>query len=196
MNSKIDDFNNKYSGIIFGISLFIIIIFLMYFSIINKEKKLNCVIPNQIVNNSNNYSYELTFTSDLEMIKLNVKRYNQKYLIETEKDGVRNSYYLNYLNVYEKASNGEYIKYRNDYIIENVDNNLLLLDYINALSLESTLSNNEEQTCYINRKKEITICINLDDSITLKAPNYNINYNIKEIGTVKDFNVKESGDNN
>lgn len=196
MNSKIDDFNNKYSGIIFGISLFIIIIFLMYFSIINKEKKLNCVIPNQIVNNSNNYSYELTFTSDLEMIKLNVKRYNQKYLIETENNGVRNSYYLNYLNVYEKASNGEYIKYRNDYIIENVDNNLLLLDYVNALSLESTLSNNEEQTCYINRKKEITICINLDDSITLKAPNYNINYNIKEIGTVKDFNVKESGDNN
>lgn len=196
MLKKNDEFNSKYSSIIFCISLFIIMIFLMYFAIINKDKKLNCVIPNQIVNNSSNYIYEVTYTSGLDTIKLNIKRYNQKYLIETENNGVRNSYYLNYLNIYEKASNGEYINYRNDYIIENIDNNLLLLDYINDLSIESSLSNNEEQTCYINRRKEITICMNLDNSFTLKAVDYSINYNIKEIGTIKDFNVKVSGDNN
>jgi len=196
MFKKVDDFSSKYSSIFFCISLLIIIVFLIYFSIINRDKKLNCVIPNQIVNNSSNYSYEVTYTSSLETIKLNINRYNQKYLIELEKDAIKSTYYVNHMNIYEKASNGEYIKYRNDFIIDNVDNNLLLLDYINDLSLESNLTTDDGLTCYVNRRKETTICVNLDDSIILKGNDYSINYNIKEIGMIKDFNVLISGDNN
>ena len=168
---------------------------MFYFSISNNDKKINCVIPNQIVNNSNNYLYNITYTKDKEVIKLSVKKYNQKYLIEMEKDGIRNFYYINYLNIYEKASNGEYIKYRKQYIIDDLDNNLLLLDYINDLSLRSSISNDKENTCYVNRKDEITICISIDDLIILEGSNYSITYDIKQKNNINDFDVKLSDSN-
>jgi len=189
MFKKLNDFDKKYSTLFFCISLLIIIIFLAYFSVSNKDKQNICVVPNKLVNNYNNYSYDVKYTNNDKNIELSIKRYDKKYLIEKNEDGIKNTYYIYYTDILEKASNGEYIRFRKNNIIEDLDNKFLLLDYINDISLESSVTEEDELTCYINRKKEISMCVNLDDSITLKGNDYNITYEVKEAGTVKDFNV-------
>ena len=196
MIKKYREFDKKYSTLFFCISLLIIIIFLAYFSTLNKSNEEMCTIPNNVVNNYNNYSYEVKYTKDEKNIDLFVKRYDKKYLIEKEEDGVKNMYYIYYTDILEKASNGKYIRFRNNNIIDNLDNKLLLLEYVNDVSLESSITEKQDLTCYINRKKEISMCINLDESITLKGKDYSITYTVKEVGTVKDFNVDVDLDDN
>lgn len=180
---------STFSSIFFLISLVIIIAFLAYFSIINNKSVKECTIPNKIIDNFSNYSYNISVKSENVKVDLYVKRYNKKYLIEKTENGEKTLYFIHYSNVYEKASNGKYIKHRKESIIDGIDNNLLILDYINDISLNSSVKTEEELTCYNNRKLDMTICINLDGSINLKKSNYTINYDVKDIGEIKDFNV-------
>lgn len=184
------EFDKKYSTLFFCLSLLVIIVFLAYASVLNKEKNDICTTPNTLVNNYINYLYDVTYSSGEKVINLSIKRYDKKYLIEKNENGLKSSYYIYYTDILEKASNDEYIKFRGGNIIEGLDNKFLILEYINDISLESSVKNENELTCYINRKLELSMCINLDDTITLKGNNFEIIYNIKETGTVKDFNVK------
>ena len=183
------EFDKKYSTLFFCISLLIIIIFLAYTSSFIKVENNTCVIPNKLVDNYSNYKYDVTYKTNDKKIELFIKRYDKKYLIEKNENGVKSSYYIYYTDIFEEASNGDYIKYRKENIIDGIDNKLLLLDYINDISLESSLKEDNELTCYVNRKLELNMCINLDDSIELEGTDYKIVYEIKEAGTVKDFNV-------
>ena len=189
MFKKLKEFDAKYSTVFFCISLLIIIVFLAYFSVSYRDKENSCVIPNDIVNNYTNYSYKITYSKDDNNLIFYVKRYDSKYLIELHIDEEIRTYYMYYTDIYEKASNGEYIRFRNDYIVEDFDNKLLFLDYINDISLKSNITTDDELTCYINRKSEISMCINLDDSITLKAKDYTLLYEIDGKGNVNEFNV-------
>lgn len=189
MFKKINELDDKYSSKFFGISLIVILAFLFYFAISNRTITKECTIPNKLVNNTTNYSYEITYIKDNKIINLYVKRYNEKYLIEKVDDDIRSMYYIYYTDILEKASNGNYIKYRNDYILDEVDNKFLLLDYINAVSLDSSITNEEDLTCYTNRKLNIHMCINIDESISVKMNDYELIYKITGKGNVSDFNV-------
>ena len=105
MFKKVKDFDSKYSSILFFVSIFIIIIFLASFNISNKEKEKTCTIPNEVVNNYTNYSYNVTYITGEKNVELYIKRYNSKYLIEKKEENIKSTYYLYYTDVFEKALN-------------------------------------------------------------------------------------------
>ncbi len=189
MFKKINELDDKYSSKFFAISLIVILVFLFYFAISNRTMNKECTLPNKLVNETSNYSYEITYIKDNKIINLYVKRYNEKYLIEKVDDNIRSIYYIYYTDILEKASDGKYIKYRGDNILTYVDNKFLLLDYLNAVSLDSNITNEEDLTCYTNRKLNIHMCINVDDSISVKMNDYELIYKITGKGNVSDFNV-------
>jgi len=94
-----------------------------------------------------------------------------------------------YTDIYEKASNNEYIKFRKENIVDNLDNKYLFLDYINDISLKSSIKDDNELTCYINRKLELSMCINLDESISVEGNAFELIYEINSVGEVEDFSV-------
>ena len=157
-------FNDNYSNVFFIISLIVIIIFLAYFAIMNANKPKECVMPDKLIGDFNNYSYN----------------HND------EKD----TYYSHYFDLLKKNSDDIYIRYRDNYIIDGVDNKLLILNYVNDISYDSKRMENSDRTCYINSKNNLTMCINLDKSIELSKDDYKLTYEIVELGNVDDFNVR------
>lgn len=183
------DFDKNYSTLFFCIALLIIIVCLVYSNVMNINKDKTCVVPNSVVNNYNNYAYDIVVEKNGVVTKLYVKRYNTKYLIEKNENDVKSTYYINHTDLLEKASNGKYIKFRKDNIVDGLDNKFLIFDYINELSLKSSVSTNNGSTCYNNRNLELSMCINLDNSITLEMKDYKITYTIKENSMISDFDV-------
>ena len=183
------DFDKNYSALFFCIALLIIVVCLVYSNVMNGNKEKNCVVPSTIVNNYNNYAYNIVIEKNDVITKLYVKKYNTKYLIEKNENDIKSTYYINYTDLLEKASNGKYIKFRKDYIVDGLDNKFLIFDYINELSLKSSVSTKDEITCYNNRNLGLSMCINLDDSVTLKMKEYKITYTLKENGMINDFDV-------
>ena len=188
MFKKVNEFEKQYSTLFFCISLLVIIVFLAYFSVLNKDKEKECVIPNKLVNNYSNYEYNVSYEKDDKKAKLFIKRYDKKYLIEKEEDAANESYYVYYTDVLKKDDSGEY-KVHNKSIIDGLNNKLLFIDYINDISLQSNITTDNELTCYVNRKLDMSMCVNLDKSITLKGEDYRIIYEIESSGEVADFNV-------
>lgn len=189
MFNKIKDFNSKYSNTFFLISLIIIISFLIYISFNNKTREKTCTLPSNITGNITNYSYKVKYTSNDLSYDLYINRYNSKYLIEKNHNEDKYIYYLNYTDFLEKKSNGSFGKLNDNYIIDKVDNNLLILDYINDISLDSEVTTINGRTCYINLKNDLTLCINLDNTIELEKDNYKLLYTIVDKNNVQDFNV-------
>lgn len=183
------DFDKNYSTLFFCIALLIIIVCLVYSNVMNINKDKTCVVPNTVVNNYNNYAYDIVVEKNGVVTKLYVKRYNTKYLIEKNENDVKSTYYINHTDLLEKASNGKYIKFRKDNIVDGLDNKFLIFDYINELSLKSSVSTNNGSTCYNNRNLELSMCINLDNSITLEMKDYKITYTVKENSMISDFDV-------
>lgn len=183
------DFDKNYSTLFFCIALLIIIVCLLYSNVMNINKDKTCVVPNSVVNNYNNYAYDIVVEKNGVVTKLYVKRYNTKYLIEKNENDVKSTYYINHTDLLEKASNGKYIKFRKDSIVDGLDNKFLIFDYINELSLKSSVSTNNGSTCYNNRNLELSMCINLDNSITLEMKDYKITYTVKENSMISDFDV-------
>lgn len=183
------DFDKNYSTLFFCIALLIIVVCLVYSNVSGTNMKKNCKIPNSVVNNYNNYAYDIVIEKNGTITKLYVKRYNTKYLIEKNENDIKSAYYINHTDLLEKASNGKYIKFRKDNIVDGLDNKFLIFDYINELSLKSSVSTNNGSTCYNNRNLEMSMCINLDDSITLEMKDYKITYTIKENSMISDFDV-------
>lgn len=183
------DFDKNYSTLFFCIALLIIIVCLVYSNVMNINKDKTCVVPNSVVNNYNNYAYDIVVEKNGVVTKLYVKRYNTKYLIEKNENDVKSTYYINHTDLLEKASNGKYIKFRKDNIVDGLDNKFLIFDYINELSLKSSVSTYNGSTCYNNRNLELSMCINLDNSITLEMKDYKITYTVKENSMISDFDV-------
>lgn len=183
------DFDKNYSTLFFCIALLIIIVCLLYSNVMNINKDKTCVVPNSVINNYNNYAYDIVVEKNGVVTKLYVKRYNTKYLIEKNENDVKSTYYINHTDLLEKASNGKYIKFRKDNIVDGLDNKFLIFDYINELSLKSSVSTNNGSTCYNNRNLELSMCINLDNSITLEMKDYKITYTVKENSMISDFDV-------
>jgi len=192
MFKKLRDFNESYSNLFFLIALLFIIIFLIYIAFTNRTKVNECVIPEKIVNNYSNYSYNIKYSNDDKNIAVYVKRYDSKYIFEVNENDIKNVYYLEYTDMLKKGTDDLYHKYNIKDIIEGIDNKFLILDYINDISLESTVTTINERSCYINRKNNLTMCISLDKSIELEKDDYKLVYTITDIGNVEDFNVNIS----
>lgn len=189
MFNRIRNFDSKYSSTFFLISLIIIISFLIYISFNNKVRERSCTVPNDVTGNITNYSYKIKYTNNDLSYDIYINRYNSKYLIEKNYNEEKYVYYLNYTDFLEKKSNGSFGKLKDNYIINNVDNNLLILDYINELSLESDVTTINGRTCYVNVKNDLTLCINLDNTIELEKKDYQLLYTIIDKNNVQDFNV-------
>lgn len=194
MLKKFNEFDSKYSTLFFFFSLFFILLCLVFLNIANRSNSKECSVPSDLVDDSKRYIYNITIDNNGKNTKLYIKRYGFKYLIEKEENEVKSTYYIYYTDIYEKASTGEYIKFRSDNIVDEIDNKLLFIDYINEISLESKVSQEDGITCYNNRAMGISMCVNLDDSITLKEDDLTITYEIKKIGMVDDFDIEIDSD--
>ena len=190
MFKKLNDFDTKYSNLFFGISLLIILVVLVYISATNNKSVKTCEMPANSVKDYSSYSYSIKYTKEGNNIDLFIKKYGSKYLIEKNENDNKNTYYFHYTDLLEKASDGSFIKYRKNQIVNGLDNKYLILDYINEISLDSKVNNETELTCYVNRQLSIKMCVNLDDTIELKGDNYTLLYEIKDVGNISDFNVK------
>ena len=188
MFSRIKEFNKNYSNIFFLVALLFIVIVLIYTAFTNKPKEKECVVPNKIVNNYNNYTYNIKYEKENEKIDLYVKRYGSKYLIEKNYNDTKTMYYIEYIDLLIKNKEEKYIKY-NGNIIDDLDNRFLILDYVNDLSISSNYTSKNERACYLNTKNNLSICINLDNSIELTKDDIKILYTINNIGENTDFTV-------
>lgn len=183
-------FNDNYSNVFFIISLIVIIVFLAYFAIMNANKPKECVMPDKLIGDFNNYSYKINYERDEDKYTLYVKKFENKYLFEVNHNDEKDTYYSHYFDLLKKNSDDIYIRYRDNYIIDGVDNKLLILSYVNDISYDSKRMENSDRTCYINSKNNLTMCINLDKSIELSKDDYKLTYEIVELGNVDDFNVR------
>ena len=190
MVKKLREFDRNYSSVFFCIALLIIILFLAYISTFNRSKNVVCEIPNDVLSSYQNYSYDIEYVKDNRVIDLHIKKYGYKYLIEKTENSVRSTYYIYYTDIYEMNENGKYVKYRSDNIVNGLDNKFLFIDYINEVSLSSSVSVNDNKTCYNNRKSGVYMCLNTDGTILLENDDYKVTYSIKEKGTITDFEVE------
>lgn len=192
MFKKLKEFNNNYANLFFMIALIFIIVFLGYIAFTNRTKKTVCVTPSKILNNYENYAYNIKYTDEDEGATIYIKRYGSKYLLEVNKDENKTNYYIEYTDFLKKEYDDIYYRYNNNYIIDGVDNKYLFLDYINEISLDSTIVTKNERTCYVNRKNNVSMCINLDKSIELSKDNFKLLYTITDLGGVDDFKVSSN----
>lgn len=189
MLDKVRNFNKDYSNIIFLFIMIFILISLIYVSYNNRNKPKECVMPAKVISSASAYSYKIKITSnDTEIAKISVKKYDSKYLIEVDKDDNKDTYYLNYSSFLKKQSNGRYAIFVPNELISGIDNKYYILDYINDLSLNSDIVKKEDRNCYINRKENISMCVNVDSSIELITNTYSLTYTLIE-NYIDDFDV-------
>lgn len=189
MLDKIKEFNKNYSNTVFLVIMIFILFSLIYISFNNRSKPKECVMPNSIVNNSLSYSYNVSVTSDgNDIAKLFVKKYDSKHLIELNMNDTKDTYYLNYTDFLIRKPNGRYSVFYKNELIDGLDNKYLIFDYINDLSKSSDVITKDERNCYINRKENVSMCINLDKSVELIKENYNLVYTI-DTNYIDDFDV-------
>lgn len=186
---KIREFNKNYSNIVFLIFMIFILVVLVVISINNRNKPKECVIPSKILGMATNYSYDIqVLKDDVEIAKLFVKKYDSKHLIELNKDDTKNTYYLQYTDFLKRNSNGTYSIFDSYELIEGLDNKYLLFEYINDLSIVSDIITRNDRSCYINRKENVSICINLDNSVEFSTDDYKLIFTIKDT-YIDDFDV-------
>lgn len=185
--NKIKEFDKNFSNIFFLISLLFIIIFLVYARLNNNNTEKTCVMPKDITQNYKTYAYNIKYEYGDDKIDLYIKKHRNKFLIEKHYNDIKDMFYIDYTDVFIK-SDEKYIKYNMD-IIKNIDNKYLIIEYINELSEESTLIKKNERDCFVNPKENLTICINLDNSIELSKDDYKLTYTIDTSSDISDFSV-------
>ena len=186
---KIREFNKNYSNIVFLIIMIFILVVLIITSINNRNKPKECVIPSKVVGMATDYSYDIKVLKDnVEIAKLFVKKYDSKHLIELNKDDEKNIYFLQYTDFLRKNSNGTYSNFGSNELIEGLDNKYILFEYINDLSMTSDIITRNDRNCYINRKENVSICVNMDNSVELTSDEYTLIFNIKD-KYIDDFDV-------
>ena len=81
------------------------------------------------------------------------------------------------------VSNATNVKF-NDMIIPGLDNKYLFINYIDDLSYKSKV----KDKCFV--KDDLNICVVNDNTINVTSSNLVLNYEISDVGTVEDFDVK------
>lgn len=192
MINRIKEFNEEHTTIYVLISIIILVIILSFMSISNKKnnniiketKKCNSVV----IDDSKKILYEVKVKRDNEIVIFNIKRYNNKYLIEKTENGYLTYYYMYFNDIYMSNDNINFSLYDKTDVSDGINIKLLLLDYISDIT---SYANDIEpvDNCYVNNDNTIKSCVISDDMISVEIDNLLISYEVKNIGKVEDFNV-------
>lgn len=193
MLKNIREFSEKNKTINFFILMLVLIGFLVFNYISNKDKKDECIMPTTITSNKTIYEYEMKIYKGEEIVILNVKRYGQKILVDKTEKGIQTSYYLYYSGVYQKDNNQNYVTYSGNSIVENVDNKLFYMEYLDEISLNTEPKITDDTTCYDITNKSILLCLNAETGkVELTGKDYKVTYEFSSIGKGEDINVNVS----
>lgn len=177
MLKKFDMFNQDYSKVAIAL-IFIILIVILVFNNRNNKNQVTCPEPSKVIKDHINYKYDINIDFNNEKSKVSVVKYDNKYLITYDET----KYYMYYSDFY-KEEQGMYVKF-NDMIIPGLDNKYLFINYIDDLSYKSKV----KDKCFV--KDDLSICVVNDNTINVTSSNLVLNYEISDVGTVEDFDVK------
>ena len=162
MLKKFDMFDQDYSKVAIAL-IFIILIVILVFNNKSSKNQVTCPEPSKVIKDHINYKYDINIDFNNEKSKVSVVKYDNKYLITYDET----KYYMYYSDFY-KEEQGMYVKF-NDMIIPGLDNKV-------------------KDKCFV--KDDLNICVVNDNTINVTSSNLVLNYEISDVGTVEDFDVK------
>lgn len=193
MLKKLREFSEKNKTINFFIIMIILVGFLAFNFITKANKKNECELPTSVTEKAKIYEYEMKVTKGEEVVILNVRRYGQKILVDKTEKGIQSSYYIYYSGVYQKDNNQNYVSYAGNNIVENIDNKLFYLEYLDEISLKSEPKITDNTACYDITSKSMVLCLNeKTGKIELTGTGYKITYEFSKFGEGEDIDVNIS----
>jgi len=193
MLDKLREFNEKNKTVNFFILMIILVGFLIFNFVSKINKKDECELPTSVTENTNIYEYEMKITKSEEVIILNVRRYGQKILVDKTEKGLQSSYYIYYSGIYQKDNNQNYVSYAGNQIVENIDNKLFYMEYLDEISLKSEPKVTDDTVCYDITEKSMVLCLNeKTDKIELSGMGYKMTYEFSKFGEGEDIDVNIS----
>lgn len=190
MFKKVKDFNDRNNALYF----FLAIIFLVVALFINnttskKELEKEEEKPKEEENKKvyKNYSYDIKININNQIVLFTVNVFNNKYLFTKTELGRETKYYVYYSDIYEQNALGNYVLYRDNKFVNDIDNKLLFLDYIKDIIDKSTKVESEDN-CLINNIYNFTMC-ERENGYNIKSNLYEINYEIYNIDSTNDFDI-------
>lgn len=191
--------DNQYTKplLFFGFYFFF---FLFLFSFINIDKiDINEENKNSWKNINNNYKYKYEITNNDNIVILEGKKYNNKELFIKEINGIKEAeYYRFYNDFYIKED-----KYKKlevfYYVDESFDHNLIDINYIKTITIESNLINKETNIDKTiseiyetdNIKIEIITENDILQMVKINKDNYIILLQYIDIDKIEDFVVEK-----
>jgi hypothetical protein len=193
MLKKFREFNEKNKTINFFILMIILVGFLAFNFISNRNKKNECELPTSVTSKEKIYEYEMRITKGEEVVILNVRRYGEKLLVDKTEKGLQSSYYIYYTGVYQKDNNQNYLYYASNNIVDGIDNKLFYMEYLDEISLKSESKITDDNVCYDITNKSMVLCLNQKTSkIELNGTGYKITYEFSSFGEGEDIDVNVS----
>lgn len=193
MFKKLREFNEQNKTINFFILMILLIGVLVFNFISNRNKKDECEMPTKVVGSSTIYDYNMKVYKGEEIVILSVKRYGQKILVEKTEKGILSNYYIYYTGVYQRDNNQNYVSYAGNSIVENIDNKMFYMEYLDEISSDSEEKITDDTVCYDITKKSILLCLNQKTGkIELTGTDYKITYEFSSVGEGEDINVNVS----
>jgi len=188
MFKKLREFNDNNTTLYFFLSIGVLIFFLVFNSFSDEKPKDENNCFTSLVSEYSNYEYNIKIKKDNKVVIANVKRYNNKHLIEKTENGEESRYYIHYLDFYKENDSSEFVKTNDTTIVEGIDNKLFFIMYIDEINLSSELVKNNDKDCYSNLDNDMLTCIT-DDLITVEKDDFTIEYEMVSVSSVKDFSV-------
>ncbi|HOO68182.1 MAG TPA: hypothetical protein PLC53_02305 [Bacilli bacterium] len=188
MIEKIKKFNESNKNVFFFILTLILIGFIIFSRIYTANKTTECITPTYVVDESNNYTYEIKVKKDDEIIILSISKYGNKYHVEKTEKGLLTNYYIYYSDIYEEDSSGNYIIFRDKSFIDGIDNKYIYIEYLNEVFSDIVATEEDLGLCYAN--ESFKACINEDDNaIYATLGDIEIDYVSFNVGVAKDFDI-------
>jgi hypothetical protein len=148
--------------IFYFVFFFILFIFIIWGNF-NKKEECPEKEDQNIVDTKNNYGFRYEIDMNGSEIVLSGSRYDDREKIDKRVEGLLTKYYIYYSDIYVLNEKNEWVKYDGK-IVDNFDNKLLNIDYINELiSTGEIKKSSSKKYVYYNEDKDITIEKHLTD---------------------------------
>lgn len=191
MLKKLRELNEQNKTIYFFGLMILLLLFLVFNIVSNREKENECTMPDAAVNSLYIYEYDIKITFEDQVVLLNVKRYGNKFLIEKTELGLLTSYYIYYSDVYKKNNETDmYEIYSDKNFINGIDNKYIYIDYLSEIIKNIDPTIEDDLTCYTKESNSFELCIDSSSNkLILEDGNYNLEYEFSNIGDLEDFTV-------
>lgn len=200
--SYISDTNNKakvYFGFYF-IFFILVIIFLVANNNANANIKTKC--PDQrpalATSTTANYGFRYEISMNDTTTILEGSRFNNETTIDKRIDDVITKYYIYYSDTYIQNTEKKWTKY-NGNIIDNFDENLIDINYINdTLQAATQKSKTDSKIVYESKDKKLSIVVYYKDttvnSINITEGDVSVKLSFYDIGKITDPNITIDND--